>query len=499
MVKQEQEQEQTLDKPISTPDPAAGSPRPGMSEPAEQRRQGAMGERRVSESPPDARLLPVSVSEGAGGIAGGAGRPPRPPEQVEDSFAAYRRMRCLYNQYIEQSGSIIKVEIQRVDELLKRFVRHRFEKLGGEFTNLPRFYGGVTKAEQAYMSLQEEARQADSDGNPKRASAIRVALVEIDRHVAAELKKLCDTYGLAEPSFTPAPPQPPPMAAPTFDWCLAFRQLTHIRQYFDRAGRLDDAAYFRRAVDRLESRVKYRFGKFCPNRATLHPLHSGYRPRTEQKYRTLQDMDRRIGTARDGKATRLHRAMEEVNSSAQEELSLLTRKYGPLQDLAARAGLPPQRALPGAAPIAAAAPSSGSPRPEAGAAAVPTIADLYSAPPGPSPRVMPPQAPRTPPAPAPEVPLAQRKAIVERFRSDEALLYAGFSLGNSGSYVLGWTATRSYRVLDDLYRLHRSAQEDTEAAAALADIDWSGIEAMAGTLDIPSPSSSPSPSPSPSP
>ena len=45
---------------------------------------------------------------------------------------------------------------------------------------------------------------------------------------------------------------------------------------------------------------------------------------------------------------------------------------------------------------------------------------------------------------------------------------------------------RSYRVLDGLHLLHTSAAEDPRAAAALADIDWSGIEALTGMMDLPS-------------
>ena len=59
---------------------------------------------------------------------------------------------------------------------------------------------------------------------------------------------------------------------------------------------------------------------------------------------------------------------------------------------------------------------------------------------------------------------------------------------SAGACTLGWTAMRSYRVLDGLHRLHTSAAEDPRAAAALADIDWRGIEALTETMDLPSPS-----------
>ena len=65
-----QEQDRAMDNPISTPQPAAGSPRRSAWAPALQRTQGAMGDRRVSEPAPEARLRRLRPSEQARAIAG---------------------------------------------------------------------------------------------------------------------------------------------------------------------------------------------------------------------------------------------------------------------------------------------------------------------------------------------------------------------------------------------------------------------------------------------
>ena len=471
-----------------------------------------MGDRQVSESRPQARLL--RVSEAAGGIAvaagsrpglrssraiagapptpgiatrmhpGGADRPPGSREQVEDFFTTFRRLRRLYDQHSRLTDLNFKRDYYRAEDRLKNFVKRRFKRFGGEFNNLHRYYGRVSKAEQAYTSLQEKARRADNDGNRERASAIRDALVEIDRYAAEDLQMFSETYGPAPPSPTRAPPQTPATAAPTFDWCMVYRQLLGIRQYFEQAGQLEDAQYFQKTAGRLEMHVRYRFKRYCGKGAARPPLDSTYRSRTEQRYRAFEDLVRRTETARGGaQAANLRQAMEDMNSSAIKELGLLTRKYGPLEDLVTRAGLPPQPALLGATRMVTGAVTSGS---ETGSAEVPTVTELLSQPPGPSSRVMPAQAPRTPTASAPELPLARREAIVERFKSRKALLHAGFTLGYGGVDVLGWAAARTQRVLNDLDRLHSSARDDPRAAAALPDVDWDGIEALTGMMDLPS-------------
>ena len=87
-----------------------------------------------------------------------------------------------------------------------------------------------------------------------------------------------------------------------------------------------------------------------------------------------------------------------------------------------------------------------------------------------------------------ELPFSQREAIVHRFRFDDAVLDAELTLRTGGDEALGWSATRWRGVLDDLLRLNDIARLDPEAAAAMADIDWSALETLMRILDAPPPS-----------
>ena len=145
-----------------------------------------------------------------------------------------------------------------------------------------------------------------------------------------------------------------------------------------------------------------------------------------------------------------------------------------------------------------------------GTVAPPPVAlDPWSAPPGPSSRVMPTQTIRAPVlstgappgwqgAETPgfgrlatgsvELPFSQREAIVHRFRFEDAVLDAELTLRIGGDEALGWSGTRWRGVLDDLFLLHDTAQANPAAAAAMADIDWSALETLARFLNAPSPS-----------
>ena len=145
-----------------------------------------------------------------------------------------------------------------------------------------------------------------------------------------------------------------------------------------------------------------------------------------------------------------------------------------------------------------------------GTVAPPPVAlDPWSAPPGPSSRVMPTQTIRAPVlstgappgwqgAETPgfgrlatgsvELPFSQREAIVHRFRFEDAVLEAELTLRTGGAEALGWSATRWREVLDDLLRLNDIARLDPAAAAAMADIDWSALETLARFLNAPPPS-----------
>ena len=362
------------------------------------------------------------------------------------------------------------------------------------------------------MSLQNEVRRADIDGNSARASALRNALAEFDRRAAENLLTLTETHAQAGPSSARQPQQAPATTVPTIDWCTAYRQLLGIRSYFEHASQYDDAQQFLASMRRMDGQVRRRFEIHGGKREDLLPIRSGHLTRPEQMYRFLEDSARRAEPASGArKPSKIHRAMQILNENARKELSSLTRMYGSLEDLAAQAGLTQQQAPvtvaptptsataqatvapplqpvdPVPAPGSVPAPPPPAPRrPVTATVELPSVTNLYSEPPGPSSRFMPTRAPRSPMVPVREAPLAQRQAIVEHFRSGEALLHAGFTLGNGGANTLGWAAARESAVLDDLHRLHTSAAKDPRAAAALADIDWSGIEALTDMMDLPS-------------
>ena len=533
-----------MDNPINSREPAVQISRAEPSGPAGQRRQGAMGDRRVSETPPEARRQSLRLSEKADapesrrslrskeavagapiaasapirvhpGVMEGADHPSRPAQQASDFVTTNRRLRSLH---ANLPFSEVKCNFRLATQRLSRWVLDQFNTFVDDLDDLPRYDGVSTKAEQAYTSLQDKARRAENDGDSARASAIRDTLAEIDRQGAETLQTLTEALTPARPSTAREPQQAPAATVPTtVDWCTIYRQLVGIRRYFEDADQHDDAQQFLAVIRRLENQVRRRFQLHHGNRDSLRPPQFGRPSRSEQMCRFLEDLAHRTEPASCARRpSKIHRTMHTMIENARKELNSLTRKYGSLETLAAlaaRAGLIEQQApvTVGSTPMPATAqatvapplqpvdpvPAPGSvpapppparPRPETCAAEAPTLTELFSQPPGPSSRGMPAQAPRTPTAPVPEVPFARREAIVERFGVDEALLDAGFALGNSGAYALGWTAMRSYRVLDDLHRLHTSAAEDPRAAAALADIDWRGIEALTEIMDLPSPS-----------
>ena len=423
-----------------------------------------MGDRRVSESPPEARLRRLRPSEQAGAIAGavgahrglgsskatagvpvaptaatrthlgllvGADRPCQSAGPVSDFVTTIKRLRSLQRIQIAPE---VNHDLRRVFMGLSAAVSHQFRKYGGEFDNLATFDGDTTRAEQQYIYLHEKARQAENDGDGERASEIRKLLDDLDRRADDDLRALMEIHGPAEPSSTQAPRRTPATTAPAIDWCKAHRQLFGIRDYFKHAGKTGDAVEFASDLGRMESQVRGRFrGLGRKKRAELLPLRAGHASRPEQMYRILWDTVRRTEAAGEyPEAAKLRRSMVTMNDNARRELSSLTRKYGPLEELAARAGLIEQQApvtagpketsataeiigaplqpvdpvpAPGSVPVP---PPSAPRRPETGGAEVSALTELLSQPPGPSPRVMPAQAPRTPGAPARELPLARR-------------------------------------------------------------------------------------------
>ena len=55
------------------------------------------------------------------------------------------------------------------------------------------------------------------------------------------------------------------------------------------------------------------------------------------------------------------------------------------------------------------------------------------------------------------------------------------------SVALGWFCARWQAARDDHYRFHDTAWMNPAAATAMADVDWSAIEALVLILNVPPP------------
>ena len=87
-----------------------------------------------------------------------------------------------------------------------------------------------------------------------------------------------------------------------------------------------------------------------------------------------------------------------------------------------------------------------------------------------------------------ELPFSQREAIARQFRTEDALLLADLALRTGGAEAFGWSAAQRREVLDDLNRLHYSARMNSSAFAAMADVDWRALAALARFLGVLPPS-----------
>ena len=466
-----------------------------------------MGERRVSEAPPEGQ--PPPVRERAGATAVGAHPVLGSRTAVAGFLADYRELIGIRDRYSNQPDSEIRQDSERAVNRLNPYVRERYDTLGLDDWNLIRHKPNSYVAEQRYRQLRElgkKAGQAGNEGDSSTAIAVRKALDEIDRRAAEELQTLCDRYGLARPALIQAPLQTPAATgaqSPHWDWCTAYQRLRSIRQYFCKAGRNADAQCFDNCIGRLEGQVKYRFKNHGGQPKDVLPFHASHGTSSQRMYLALKSMARRAEAAGDGtKAAKLRRKVEELNRKIRNELNVLSRRYESLDALAARAGgdtgrqAAGSRATPKTAQVTAAPPlQRADPSPAAGSGSAgarlnpagettqPSVAELLAEPPGPGSRFMPAPAAPTPTAPAPEVPLARRQAIVERFKSNGALLDAELALVCGAADSLRWDDERLLRVRADLHRLNSSADDDPAAIPAPPGIDWSGIEALMRILE----------------
>ena len=421
-------------------------------------------------------------------------------EQAVDLLTVFHSLRGIRGRYLQQSHKSIDGGLKLARDSITRFVRPRYERLGGDFGILTRTPALGTKAEQAYKNLGKMAGQAEDLGDSAKASAIRKVLNDIDRYAAELVGRIFDERVLGAPSYIRRSPPTPAAGIPQWDWCTAHRNLVEIKKYFERAGLLNDAIRFRKCLARLKDHVYHRFGIFGKNQPLLSRC-ADHPSRPVQMYLILENIAHRAELESGaGELPEICKSMNCLNEKARKELQNLTRDYGSLAALAAKAGVIEQQAPATLGPMATPAmaqatvapslshmdPVPGSvsadtrPRTE-GAAALPSAAELPSTPPG------------------PEVPLAQRRAIVERFRSEDAVHHARAALGTGAADALGWSDAQADRVLVDLHRLSTSAAMHPATAAALHDIDWSVIEALLGITDAPPPPQSPSLSLTPSP
>ena len=345
-----------------------------------------MGERRVSEAPP----LPVRPRERAGETAGAAGPhrglrsrtaaagapvshgaatrmlpglpgaaapPPGLAEQAVDLLTTFHSIRGVRSRYPQQTHLALHGGLDRAHFNLSRYVKSRYEKFGGEFGSLVYSPTLGTKAEQAYRNLRKNAGQAENAGDSSRASAIRKALNEIDRHAVKVVQQISGEPGPDWSSSIGRPPATAAAAVPQWDWCTAYRNLSGIKNYFVRAGRPNDARRFQKCTARLADYVYQRFVSYSGTKKSLLPrgvpLDPGQPSRPEQMYRYLEVMaDRAEAASGAGETPEICASIQTVNEKARNEMHKLTADYGSLAVLAAKAGMTEWQAPASGGPIA---------------------------------------------------------------------------------------------------------------------------------------------------
>ena len=146
------------------------------------------------------------------GLPGGADRPPPSAAPESDFHAAYRKLREFRSHYYDISRADIGGDYQRVIERFRKANLRKFTKFGGNTTELAQRPLDTTVADHAYRTLQKMARQADNDGDPERAGAIRTYLDTVSEQAVEALQTLLTRHGTAEATPTPAMQWPPAAA-----------------------------------------------------------------------------------------------------------------------------------------------------------------------------------------------------------------------------------------------------------------------------------------------
>ena len=296
------------------------------------------------------------------GLLGGADRPPRSTTLASDFVAVDRRLRELRSHYRSLSETDIARDVKRVTDRISQRVVIQFKHFGGRLDALPKRSSEFTRAEHAYLALQETARQADRDGDLTRARAIRGALEAIDKKAVEELKTLSGKYGIAEtpsmrviqrppvaakPIETAAAIPPPTRTPMQFDWGSAYRQLRDLSHHRSDPGQDAAGADFHRSAERISKQVMRRFRIHGGDSKLLLPRSSGA-TKAEQAYRAIENMSRRATESGDvTRAYDIRQALDLIHGITSEEVDVLTTRYGALdalrtQDIRAMQRPPPR-------------------------------------------------------------------------------------------------------------------------------------------------------------
>ena len=276
-------------------------------------------------------------------LLGGADRPPQPAAPESDFHVAYRRLRALRRHYKTLSRVDIARDFDRAASRVAARLKYQFKSFGGSTQELAQRPSDTTAADHAYRALQKMARQADNDGDPERAGAIRAYLEIVSEEAVEALQTLLTKHGTAEATPTPAMQLPPAAAKPTapvavipspahtpigFDWITAYKQLCDLRRRCSRAGGDLVRKDFRHAFESIRSAIRPRFERLGGNSAHLLAL-PGSDTKAEQAYRAIQAMVRRAEESGEAERAReLRQALEAIDRKLFETLEELTTRHG---------------------------------------------------------------------------------------------------------------------------------------------------------------------------
>ena len=428
-----------------------------------------------------------------------------------DWGSVYRRLRYVARAYSKTCRDAAIADCYMAADRISKHVMRRFESLGSDSILVHPRPGVVIKAEQAYRAIQDLSRRAAVPGEAMRAYQAREALEAIRRITSDAADKLAARHGALDALSTPdnrAMQQTPPGVGPTTSAALPatvpLTTVPPVEQLDISVSAHTIARVLNPVFSELAGELVHGTGVPGPPPASGLPGPS----LAEAAGARAGDLERRWldppATASGATATEPAATEPIVTPSFSEMSSFWLQPDDP--------GPPPTPSAPGRTGVGAGAPPTAAEpwhirAPEMGGEPRPIAFDPWSAPPGPSTRVVYTEAIRTPVmstgAPpgrrgaetpgfgraasgAVELPFSRRQEIAHRFRTRDAVLEAEFALQTGGAGALGWSGIRWREVRDDLFRLHYAiAQSDFGAAAAMVDVDWSAIEALLPILEVP--------------